>query len=154
MASRPLISWSAPTHSYTNKGSDWYWVVGIITFAITAVCIIFGQIITGLFVMVAAIALVLRASQPPQIVRCEINDRGVLFDKTLYPFVTLESFWIPHDDADPRLLLKSLKTFAPLFVIHIEGVDPDDVREVLLKYIAETEHREPFLTHLIEAAGF
>ena len=154
MAKSALISWNTPTHHHTEKGSDWYWVVGIITLAITAVCIIFGQIITGLFVMVAAIALVLRASQPPHIVYCEINDRGILYDKTLYPFVTLESFWIPHDDIQPRLLLKSLKTFAPLFVIHLDGADPDEVREILLKYIAETEHHEPFLTHVIEAAGF
>ena len=59
MATEALISWNAPAHFYVEKRQDWYWAVGIVTLAITAVCIIFGQIITGIFVIVAAVALVL-----------------------------------------------------------------------------------------------
>ena len=109
MATEALISWNAPAHFYVEKKPDWFWVVGIITLALSAVALIFGQIITGIFIIVAAVALVLHASRPPKRVYCEVNDRGIIFDNTLYPFLTLDSFWIPHDEINkPKLILKSL----------------------------------------------
>ena len=154
MATEAIISWNAPSHVYTHKTSDWYWSVGIITLAIAAVCFIFSQVMTGIFVIVAAVALVLHASKPAKTVRYEINDRGIVADEILYPFLTLESFSIPHDRSIPKLLVKSRKMFMPLIVIMIEEVDPESVREVMLKYIAETDHRQPFLHHVLEGLGF
>lgn len=154
MATEALISWHAPAHFYVEKKSDWYWVVGIITLAITAVCIIFGQIIPAIFVIVAAVALVLHASHPPKNIYCEINDRGIMVDTNLYQFLSLDSFWIPHDEYPHKLILKSRKLFMTLIVVYIDEIDPEQVREILLKYIAETEHHEPFLKHLLERFGF
>jgi hypothetical protein len=154
MASPALISWSAPAHLYTEKRPDWYWAVGIITLALAVTAFIFGDAITGIFVVVAAVALVVHASRPPHTVRYEISDRGIAFDDDLYPFLTLDSFWIPHDEEPPKILLKSRKLFMPLIVVYIDDVEPEEVRQVLLKYIAETEHREPFVKKLLEWLGF
>jgi hypothetical protein len=154
MSTDALISWDAPTHLYSEKGQDWYWAVGVITLALAAVSFIFGEIITGIFVIVAAIALVLHASHPPRHVTYEINDRGLVQGDTLYPFLSLESFWIPHDEMPPKILVKSRKLLMPLMVIYIDGIDPEEVRQVLLRYIAETEHREPILKKLLEWLGF
>jgi hypothetical protein len=150
----PLIAWQAPEHYHTEKTSDWYWSVGIVTLALAAVAFIFGNVITGIFVLVAVGALVIHVSHPVRIYDIEINDRGVVIDDRLYPFLTLESFWIPHDQVPAKLILKSHKLFMPLIVIHVEDVDPEHVREILLKYIAEVEHHEPFLKHLLERFGF
>lgn len=154
MATEALISWNAPEHFHVEKNNDWYWAVGLITLAIAAVAFIFGNAITGIFVIVAATALVIHASKPPRVVECEINDRGIMVSGTLYPFLSLESFWIPHDEFPAKILIKSLKTFMPLIIVYIDEVDPEEVREILLKYIAETEHHEHILKHLLERFGF
>ncbi len=154
MATEALISWNAPEHFYVEKSPDWYWAVGIITLAIAAVTIIFGNIITGIFVLVAAVALVIHASQPPKIVYHEINDRGLIVHDRFYPFLTLESFWIPHDELPPKIILKSRKLLMPYIVLFIDELDPEDVREIMLRYIAETEHREHFLHKVLERLGF
>lgn len=154
MATEALISWTAPAHLHEEKKPDWYWAVGIVTVAIAAVCFMFGEIVTGIFVIVAAVALVLHAAHPPREVRYEVNDRGIVMDDTLYPFLSLDSFWIPHDEQPPKILVKSRKLFMPLMVFYIEEADPEKVREVLLRYIAETEHREPALKRLLEWLGF
>ncbi|MEN9524349.1 MAG: hypothetical protein RL536_418 [Candidatus Parcubacteria bacterium] len=154
MATTPLISWSAPEHLYVEKKPDWYWAVGIITLALAAVAFIFGNIISGIFVLVAAVALVLHASHPPRIISYEINDRGIMANEVLYPFLSLDSFWVPHDEMPPKILIKSRKLFMPLIVIYIDEVDPEKVREIMLTYIAETEHREPLLKHILERLGF
>jgi hypothetical protein len=154
MATEPIIAWEAPIHLYTEKSSDWYWAVGLITLALAAVAIMFGEIITGIFVIVAAAALVLHASHKPHAVRHEINDRGIINDQTLYPFLSLDSFWIPHDEFPAKIILKSRKLLMPYIIMYIDEVDPEDVRATLLKYIAETEHREHLLKRLLERLGF
>lgn len=154
MATEALISWNAPTHLHVEKRSDWYWAVGIITLAIAAVCFMFSEVITGIFVIAAAFTLVIHASKPPEIIYHEINDRGIITKNTLYPFVSLESFWIPHDHNQNKIILKSRKFFMPLIVLYIDEVDPEAIREVLLKYIGETEHREPLLKGILEWLGF
>lgn len=154
MAIDPLISWNAPEHYYVEKRPDWYWAVGIITLALAVVAFIFNNVITGIFIIVAAVTLVLHASRPPRVITYQITDRGIVAGDVLYPFLTLESFWIPHDEYPPKLLLKSRKALMPLIVIYLDEIDPEDVREVLLTYIAETEHREPILKHLLERLGF
>lgn len=151
---QPIISWKAPEHLHVEKSQDWYWAVGIITLALAAVAFIFGNIISGIFVLVAAVALVLHASKPPRILYHEVNDRGIVVNDILYPFVSLESFWMPHDHLPAKLIVKSRKTFMPYIIIFIDEIDPEDVRNVMLKYIAETEHHEPLLKHLLERFGF
>jgi len=154
MAIEPLISWNAPEHFYVEKTPDWYWAVGIITLALAVVAFILGNVITGIFVVVAAVALVLHASKPPRIVYHEVNDRGLVVHETLYPFLSLESFWIPHEEFPAKIIVKSRKMFMPYIILFIDEVDPENVREVLLRYIAETEHREPFLKHVLQGFGF
>jgi hypothetical protein len=154
MATEPLITWEAPEHFHTEKTPDWYWSVGIITLALTAVAFIFSNIITGIFIIVAATALVIHASKPSPLATVEINDRGIMLDSMLYPFLSLESFWIPHDEYPAKLIIKSRKLMMPYIVIYIVDTDPEEVREIMLRYIAETEHHEPFLKHLLERLGF
>lgn len=154
MATEALISWNAPEHFHVEKSPDWYWAVGIITLAISAVTIILGNIITGIFVLVAAVALVIHASQPPRIVYHEINDRGLIVHDKFYSFLTLESFWIPHDELPSKIILKSRKMFMPYIILFIDEIDPEEIREIMLRYIAETEHREHFLHKVLESFGF
>ena len=154
MATEALISWNAPEHIYVEKRPDWYWSVGLITLALAAVAFIFSNFVTGIFVVVAAVALVLHASRPARVLYHEINDRGIIVHDTLYPFLSLDSFWIPHDEFPSKIIIKSRKLFMPYIVFFIEETDPESVREVMLKYIAETEHHEPFLKHLLEWLGF
>ena len=151
---QPLISWDAPEHIHTEKNNDWYWAVGIITITAAALAFIFNNIIFGIFIIVGAFALVVHASKKPRIIHVEINDRGVVIDSVLYPFLSLESFWIDAHERPAKVLIKSHKTFMPYITIHIEDVDPEQVRDVLLNYIAETEHHEPLSQKILERFGF
>ena len=71
-----LISWSAPEHIHTDRSADWYWSFGIITVALAIVCVIFGQIVPAIFVVVAATGLAIHAAHPPKIVEYKITQTG------------------------------------------------------------------------------
>jgi len=151
----PIISWDTLERHHTEKNSDWYWAVGIISFTVAALAFMFGQVIFGILIVVSAVALTLRASVAPRMIHVEINDRGIVLNDALYPFLHLESFWINPHSYPPKIILKSQKTFMPFLNIHIgPDVDPESVREVLLTYIAETEHEEPLTIRLMERLGF
>ena len=151
---QPLISWDAPEHIYIEKNNDWYWAVGIITITGTVLAFIFNNIIFGIFILVSAFSIIVHASKKPRIFHYEINDRGIVINDILYPFLTLESFWIDAHETPSRILIKSNKTFMPFIIIHIEEVDPEEVRTILLNYIAETEHQEPLSQKILEKFGF
>ncbi|MES2471070.1 MAG: hypothetical protein V4526_02460 [Patescibacteria group bacterium] len=149
-----LISWNAYEHSYAPKTSEWYWSVGIITVTAAALSLILSNVIFAIFILVSGFALAIHASKPPRVVNHEINDRGIIIGDTLYPFLDLESFWIDHNHPAPHILIKSHKFFMPYLHIPIDEVDPEDVRKILLTYIAETKHEEPFLLKVLEKFGF
>ncbi|MEY2664365.1 MAG: hypothetical protein RIT04_173 [Candidatus Parcubacteria bacterium] len=154
MSVAPIIEWNAPEHFHVEKTSDWYWGVSIIAGTGAALAFIFGNVLFGIFIIVGTLALLLHAAKKPRIVHCEINDRGIAVDQILYPFLALESFWIDAHMRPAKILLKSQKFFMPYIAVEIDEVDPEEVRAILLNYIAETEHLEPLSQKLLEFAGF
>ena len=151
---KPLISWDAFEHIHTEKNTDWYWAVCIITITAAALAFIFNNFIFGILILVASFALVVHASKKPRVIHCEINDRGVVIDSILYPFLSLESFWIDAHKRPAKVIIKSHKMFMPFITIYIDEVDPEEVRDILLNYISETEHHEPISQKLLEMLGF
>ena len=148
------MEWDAPDHLHTEKNNDWYWAVGIVTITATALAFMFGNVIFGILILIGVFALLVHAGKKPKIIHVQINDRGLVVDDILYPFIALESFWIDAHERPGKILLKSLKTFMPYIIVYIDEVDPEEVRDVLLNYIAETEHHEPLSQKIMERFGF
>lgn len=151
---KPLLEWDAPEHYKGPKDNDWYWAVGIITLTAASLCFIYGNVIFGILIIVGVFALIVHAVRAPEIIHVVINDRGVIIGDTLYPFLSLDSFWIDMHEHPPKILFKSTKMFMPYISVYIEEVDREHVREILLNYIAETEHQEPFTKKILERLGF
>ena len=148
------ISWQTKEYIHTEKTTDWYWIVGIITISIALISIIFGNLIFGILIIVASFTLTLFASRKPEMVEVEINQRGVLHGKTLYPYDHLDSFWIETREFHGRILLKSKKVLMPFVVIFLEDIEPEKIRETLLQHLPEEEHTEPLLEKLLIYFGF
>jgi hypothetical protein len=91
----------------------------------------------------------------PKTISISVNQKGVSVGKEMYPFATLESFWIESLDEDnQKILLKSKKLIMPLIVIPLEELHHLDVREFLLKYLPEVEMHEPLSQKIMEKLGF
>ena len=160
---RTQLEWSAFEYHYHPKTVDWYWAVGIIAVSVAVTSIIFSNILFAFFILISAAALCIVSSKKPQMLSCEISDRGVIVNNNLYPFTTLESFWVeehghlqelnnPHHT--PKIILKSKKIFMPYILLPIDGVEPEEVRDTLLIFLPEEEHMEPLSQKLMERLGF
>lgn len=118
------------------------------------VSVIFGNVLFGLVIAIGAIALGLHALRQPKTIRCEINSRGVMLGTTLFPFLSLESFWVRENMIPNQLVLTSRKMLMPHITIFLEGVSAEEVREVLLEYLDEEEALETVSDRVLELLGF
>ncbi|MFA7216559.1 MAG: hypothetical protein WC095_01070 [Candidatus Paceibacterota bacterium] len=148
------INWIAPEYIHSEKNSDWYWIVGIITVSIALVAIILNNIIFAILIIVSMSILTLYASRRPENIEIKINEKGINMGQTYYPYSDLESFWVETKDKFPRIIILPKKTVSSYIIILIKDVEPEDVKDLLSNYLEEVTHTESFLTKFLIYFGF
>lgn len=149
------ITWEAYEHHHTNKGSDWFWILGIITIAVTVTAILLGNMLFGILIFIAGLVTALHGAQKPRIIPFAVTQRGLRIEDTLYPYTTLEAFYIDEEDpSGPQLLSRSEKLFMPLIVMPIPEEYIDEIEDILASRLPEETLEEPFATKLLEFFGF
>lgn len=150
------IHWKAHEYEYVEKDSNWFWAVGVITVSATLVSILVGNILFAVFAILAGFTLSLHAARKPDLQNFEINPKGLMVDEILYPYQTLESFWVDDLTRDnPKIILKSSKLFMPYIIIpYPSGEDAEELRDYLGYYLDEEEMYEPLSHKIMEYLGY
>ena len=148
------IEWEDYEYEYRHKTSDWYWAVGIITVSIAVASILYGNILFAILIIIGAFTLSLHATHQPRIIHFELNDHGVVINKLLYPYNTLESFWVENRDNNNRILFKSKKLLMPYIVMPLGTIMPETAMAFLDMHLPEEEHLEPIFQKIMEYLGF
>ena len=148
------LRWSAPEYYHTEKTVDWYYAVGLIGIVAAVLAIVFGNILFGIFIVIATAVLLLYAARPPKIINCEIVERGVVVDQSLHPWNELQSYWIDDLPHHPKVLLHPKRRLAPMVIMPLGDTHPDDVRPLLAERLEESPHHEPLTLRLMEYFGF
>jgi hypothetical protein len=149
------IAWEAYEYKPRNHSSDWYWALGIITVSIVIVSILLGNILFGVFVLLSAFTLALYTKRHPHVIRLEINQTGVVMKNKLYPYDSLESFYIDIEADPDKLVLKSKMRLMPYIIIPLNpDLDYEEIREYLLHYLEEDHHPEPLGHKILDYLGF
>lgn len=150
------MHWEVLEHPHIEKGKDWYASVVVITASLGALTIIANNWMLFTIIVLATIAFLLLAARPPELLNVDIRKKGVLVDKSFYPYNTLTHFnIIISNSGEHRIILQAEHFFAPLIIIPIAPeVDPDEVHDLLEEYIPVGELREPFLHMFFEKLGF
>lgn len=150
----PVLEWSAPEYIHMEKGSDWYWAVGIVALAIIIAAILFNNIIFAIVILLASFTLTIYASRRPDTVNIRLDEKGVQVDDLRYEYKNLDTFGIDAEEHHPRLLLKSKKLFMPLISIPMGDMDPEVARDYLDEFLHEEDLAEPLLQKVLEYLGF
>ena len=144
------------THDYTEpKSADWYWALGIIAVAGAATSFILGNVLFAILILIGALSLSLHAARPHREIAVLLNHKGLALNETLYPYESLESFWVEGGNGSiPKLFVKPRHAFTPQLVMSFEDIAPEDIREYLLEHLEEEEMTEPFTQKIAEFLGF
>ena len=149
------VTWEAPEHHHIEKRSDWFWVLGILAIAGAGAAIFFGNMLFAILIIIGASVTALLGLREPRIIPFAVTQRGLRIDDTLYPYSTLESFYIDEDNPmGPQLLAKSERFFMPLIVMPIPEEYIDEVEEIIEIRLPEEHLEEPFAHKLLEFFGF
>lgn len=149
------ITWDAPEHHHVDKGSDWFWVLGILAVCGAVAAFFFGNYLFALVILLAAGTMALRSVKPPRVVSFMVGKKGVRAGDQLYPYSSLEAFAIDEEDErGPQLLLRAKSMYSPLIVMPIPEEHVEEIEELIRNRLPEEELREPLGHKLLELLGF
>jgi hypothetical protein len=148
------LRWSAYEHEHLERGSDWFWALGIIAVSAALTSILLGNVLFALLIVVAAATIGLIANHPPQLHEFELTDKGIRTGVTTHPYENIISFWVDEEPHEPVLLIDTIAFMAPNLVIPLGDTDPDAVREFLSQYVQEVPMKEPLAHKVMEFFGF
>ncbi len=149
------IEWDAHEYEHKERSQDWFWAVGIIAVSLAVVAVILHDPITGILVLVAAFALSIFINRHPDVTHVVVDEKGITRGRVMYPYSTLESFWIDIEHPHHKILLKSEKFLMPIIVVPLNPeVDAEKLHENMSLHLHEEYHAVPFVEKLLEHAGF
>ena len=154
------ISWVAPDHDHREHTADWFWAVGIASVSFAVAFVILGNTLLSIIILLGMGMLLFHAKHPPKNIDYDISKKGISAGKTLYPWETLDSFWIleghsgAKEDRAPKLLLISKKTFMPHIVILLNEFVLEEVHQSLAHMLHEEPQVEPLPERLMRIIGF
>lgn len=149
------LVWSAHEHEHIERGSDWFWALGITAVSIAVASILFDDLLFAILILVAAVTLALLARTPPELVQFEVSDRGIRVGGILHRYEEIISFWVEdeHRVAKPQLLVDTTKFMSPNLIIPIEHIEPATLRAYLRERVNEVPMKEPLPHKIIEFLG-
>lgn len=149
------VYWEAPEHHHIEKSSDWYWILSILAIAGSVASIIFGNVLFGVVIILAATTMIITSHRYPRVIEFEVSGRGIRIRNDLYPYSTLESFYLDEESPlGPQLLVKSKKMFVPLLILPIPEEYIEEIEHLIAPRLYEEHLEEPFSHHLLEFLGF
>jgi hypothetical protein len=155
VAQTGTIEWEAPEHYHVEKGSDWYWALGILALAIAVTALLLGNILFAIVVLLGAFLMALVGLRGPRTITFAVTPRGVRIGDDVHPYTTLASFYIEEDDPrGPQLLLRSRRALVPLLVLPLPLEELEAVDNILAERLPEEELEESFAQRLLEFLGF
>jgi hypothetical protein len=151
------LIWQALEHNhYKKKTADWFWGLGIITAGLAVLIFFFGNFLFGVIIILFAITSSLLANRKPQVVEFEITRKGVRAGNILYPYSSLESFWVDDGEFHDKIIFKTRKSLHPYIIIPFDSTqtNPEVIADFLLDYLNEEEMDEPIHQIFLEILGF
>ncbi len=148
------LRWSAYEHEHIERGSDWFWALGIIAVCAALTSILFSNILFAFVILIAAGTIALIAHHPPELHEFEITERGIRTGSTFHPYENIISFWVETEVGEPTLLVDTTAFMSPNLIIPLGDTDPEAVRDYLQERVEEVPMQEPLAHKILEVFGF
>lgn len=148
------LRWEAYEHEHIERGSDWFWALGIIAVCAAVTSIIFGNFLFAVVILMASFTIGFIAKQPPELHEFEINEKGIRIGNDMHLYPSIISFWVDEELEEPLLLVDTTKFMSPNLIIPIGDIDPEEIREYLRPHAKEVPMKEPLAHKILEFFGF
>lgn len=134
------ISWTTIEGHMETKDADWVWSVGLVGTAITISSFLVGNMLLGLFSIVATFTIIIYGTREKDPVEIILTNQGVVIGSQMFPYENILSFCIRRDGDKNILSLHTTSMMLPFVTMNIESINPDFVRGYLEQFIDERHH--------------
>lgn len=149
------FEWQAPEYEWTERGNDWYWVLGVVGVIIIGLSIYFKNYLLGILVLLGGTLLFAFSKRKPSNHDFVISPEGFFVDGHTYSFSEFEGFTISEPPANqnyPRVTF--YKNFSPTpystYLIDF-AIDTDELREFLATKLEERENAPTSRVNALES---
>jgi len=148
------ITWTAHEFEKKDRHPDWIWYAGLIFAIGAAFSFFYGNIFFGIFLVIAAVVLIMYALRDPKLLSISIGKKALVVNNESIPFEKVTAFWLDETGKPDKLLLRVKGSFIPLISLPLEGVTSETVRTSLKPHIPEEEMHESTSVKLFDRIGF
>ncbi|MEK7643672.1 MAG: hypothetical protein AAB372_04485 [Patescibacteria group bacterium] len=149
-----ILSWKTAEYDFREKGADWYWVIVIIAGALIIASFFLRNFLFGVLVFFGTFALMMQGSRRPRTITVRLAGDGIHVDDRLFPYDTLESFWIFYEPGRHKeLSILSRHTILGNIKIPLGTTHPGEVRDFLKRFVQEKRQEESFTSIVADWIG-
>ncbi|MBP6913869.1 MAG: hypothetical protein KBC44_00305 [Candidatus Pacebacteria bacterium] len=148
------IEWSALEYEDKERGSDWFWALGVIVIAGSIASIIYKNYFFAGLLILGGILLGFYAKKKPDTIYYELGEKGLRIQNRLYPYDSIKSFFI-NTDGHPMLLIRSERFFMPIIAIPVNEELGEAIHYAMLERgIQEEPMTEHSSVKVMDRLGF
>jgi len=134
----PILTWYTPEFDYYQRGIIWKIIASLIVFGSSFLAFWSGAWSFGVLILVFAFVYYLIYFKSPNLLKAEVNDKGILYGKNFYRFENIKNFWVIYNPPFTRALyLKLSDRMLDEIKIIIPKESPEKLREILKIKIKE-----------------
>lgn len=149
------VTWEAPAHHHIEKNGDWFWLLWVAAVTGAIIAFFFDDFLLSILILIAAAIMSLVANREPEIISYAITTRGLRVGEKLYPYSTLDAFYIDEDSPrGPELLVRSKKLFMQMIVMPLPAEYLEEIEDIIEVRLAEEHLEEPLAARILEIFGF
>lgn len=149
------VTWSASEFVSHQKTSLWYIALGSVSAVITLIVyLVTKNILSGIVVAMASMALGVFAARQPQIKTFVIDTDGVKVDDRSFPYSMFKSFSVVDDGAVSCIWLRPLKKMMPTVVMYYAPDDEDRIVLMLDNFLPQEDRQHDIVERLARRIRF
>ena len=149
----PGLRWQTAPHQHTHRATK----VAIIALLVAAPLIWWrwNNFTLAAVFLVGAIALILVRTYESSHRTVALTDSGLTVDDQHHPLTSFASFWLEYSPHGLReIRLQPRRWYAPTVRVALGDQHPVPVRQLLITYLPEIEHRPTLTEALLHRLGF
>jgi hypothetical protein len=137
-----LTSWKVKEFNKIPKSFKFYLIFYLALMSLAIYGLITNNLLLSILIILFGFAFFVFEKKEPRDMTFAITKEGILLHDHLHYYSSLKSFWIEYESEGlQELSFKTNQIFNPYFKIPLKrGVDPTELRKILLKYLPEKEH--------------
>jgi len=141
-----LISWTAQEFTKKEKNLTWLISLGTAALVFFIIGLLMKNYIFLLIIILASFLVFIQAMRHPQKIKTEIFEEKIVINDLLkISFKDIVSFWI-FEEIDAKTLCLETKKLSRLKVyLPLGQQSPDEIRQVLARFIKEKKQEESLI---------